>query len=117
MPVAPLSVCHAVPVQRFTTMLPCEAASSGYATYVTTGRPSLPTAVETSKTAFGAAIWLTPFPVAEPPSDCQKGLTPASAIVAVDRTTRASSQRRTLERGFTARQPSKSRAGPGGHRN
>ena len=82
-------------------MAPCEATASGYSTYTTTGRPSLPTAVDTSNTAFGAGVWLTPFPVAEPPRDCQKGLTPASAIEAVERTIRASSQRRTRNDGFT----------------
>src|SRR5262245_9316306 len=93
-------------------MAPCVASWFGYSTYVTTGRPSLPTAVDASKTPFGARVWLTPLPVAEVPSDCQKGLTPASASVAVVRTVRTSSERRRSDSGFTGGRSSKRHARP-----
>src|SRR5687767_326993 len=85
MPAAPLSVCQAAPVHRLTVIAPSATTAFGYSVYATTGRPSLPTASEPSKTIRGLGVWLTPLPLAEVPSGRQNGLTPASAAPTVRR--------------------------------
>src|SRR5258705_5383167 len=76
--VEPARIGKSAAESRFTApgARPGPAADS---TYVTTGRPSAPTATDGEAEVFPLGSWLRPLPDAEPPSSCQNALTPASA--------------------------------------
>jgi hypothetical protein len=97
-PVAPLSLSLAEPVRRFTVMAPCTALPSGTRCRRPPDGPSVPTATLAPNAILGFGAWLTPSPLAEPPTSCQRELTLPRATPISGTSTRASTRHATRDR-------------------